>query len=391
MRVLVIAPYPVFPTSAGGKIRTVQLAREIARSGVDLTVLTPFHPKQQSVLFASEPFRLIQVPYPFLLPLLFTGRPFPFGYLVSFHTGLGLWLRRLMARFEVVQFEQCFLAGLLDHVPESTVVIYNAHNVDCDYISSECRSRLVRSIAAGRVRQIERALTKRASHVFVCSREDGERIQTLYQTPADKINLAPNGIAPVVPTHATEQGLLADRPELKRFPRRALFSGSNVAHNHETVQFIIDELAPSIEQRCAVIIQGPCGKRFQHLRRSNVFIDVHHDTFNTWAVPGTIGLNPIVQGSGTNLKVLHLLAHGMPVISTDFGMRGYDDLREFVTVLDRQCFATALTNADLVSPPAPQWLEERYGWQHIAHSMVEVMRELVASRRTPEGPNSDTA
>jgi hypothetical protein len=55
-----------------------------------------------------------------------------------------------------------------------------------------------------------------------------------------------------------------------------------------------------------------------------------------------VALNPVTQEGGTNLKILDYLAHGLPVISTEFGMRGYDDLRRFVTLCDLKDFAEEL-------------------------------------------------
>ncbi|MDG2385198.1 MAG: hypothetical protein P8N76_26240 [Pirellulaceae bacterium] len=56
-----------------------------------------------------------------------------------------------------------------------------------------------------------------------------------------------------------------------------------------------------------------------------IVFDGRHDNFSTWAVPGTIGLNPVDQGSGTNLKLIHDLTHRLPVSTTPFGMRGDDE------------------------------------------------------------------
>ena len=68
LRLVQIAPYPILPMSAGGKIRIVQLARALCRRGVELTIVAPFHLTQKRALVEQEPFRLCQLPYPpFLL------------------------------------------------------------------------------------------------------------------------------------------------------------------------------------------------------------------------------------------------------------------------------------------------------------------------------------
>jgi glycosyltransferase involved in cell wall biosynthesis len=41
-----------------------------------------------------------------------------------------------------------------------------------------------------------------------------------------------------------------------------------------------------------------------------------------WLARATVGLNPILTGSGTNLKMAEYAAWGLPVLSTAFGARG---------------------------------------------------------------------
>ena len=44
-----------------------------------------------------------------------------------------------------------------------------------------------------------------------------------------------------------------------------------------------------------------------------------------------IGLNPMVSGSGTNLKIPEYLAFGLAVLSTNFGARGIKHKNELFT------------------------------------------------------------
>jgi len=370
----VIAPYPILPPRSGGKVRILELARGLARAGIDLTMITPFHPAQRRALYAALPFRLIQIPYPYLLPALFTDRPFPYGYLVSLHPGLGRWLASRMSGYDIIQFEHCYLAGLLDYIPSETAVVYNSQNVDSDYTRDECGRPWVSRLAQRRILRLEARLARRACHVFVCCREDGERMQELYGVSPERISTAYNGISGVDANPPSSIPGGDPHPKLARFPHRVIFSGSDVAHNREAVRFILEELAPALRDQCVIVIHGPCGNAFRHTRKRNVVVDTRYDTFDLYRQPTTVGLNPVLQGSGTNLKLLFYLAHGMPVISTEFGVRGFQDLREFVTVEDRSGFADAILRAPSAARPQTEWLMERYGWQNIASEMAKVLR-----------------
>ena len=38
-----------------------------------------------------------------------------------------------------------------------------------------------------------------------------------------------------------------------------------------------------------------------------------------------LALNPVTEGSGRNLKMVDYLAHGLPILSTPIGVRGFED------------------------------------------------------------------
>ncbi|MGH7833806.1 MAG: glycosyltransferase [Candidatus Binatia bacterium] len=378
MKLLIISPYPVFPGSAGGKIRIVQLARNLADLGLAVSILTPFHFTQRHRLYCGERFALYQVKYPFLVPFLFTDRPFPYGYLISFHPGLAFLLRRLFQAHDIYQFEHPHLAALVDRIPENKIITYDAHNVEHDYIRSECGARWVESVSGRRLYRLEKKIGQTASHIFTCSRNDKDRFNELYGISPLKISVAPNGIRPPPAFSETaEPAMFQKHPRLRQFPRRAIYSGSNVVHNRAAVRFILECLAPALAQEYAFIINGTCGTRFRRLSRDNVFFDPGFDNFADYAAPDTVGLNPAIQGSGTNLKVLHYLSHGMPVVSTPFGMRGYDDLMPFVTVRPYDRFVDALRASEHPPRPNPAELQQRYGWRRVADQMMRVYRELL--------------
>src|SRR5438132_7765706 len=80
LRLVQVAPYPILPASAGGKIRIVQLARALCKLGVEVTLVAPYHVTQRRALAEREPFRLYQVPYaPFLLSFFLVDAPFHTG------------------------------------------------------------------------------------------------------------------------------------------------------------------------------------------------------------------------------------------------------------------------------------------------------------------------
>jgi hypothetical protein len=238
--------------------------------------------------------------------------------------------------------------------------------------------------------RLERHLVERSAHVFTCSERDQGRLHLLYGVPKDRMSLAPNGIkAARDRAPGPVRSVMQRWPQLRRFPRLALFSGSNVAHNRAAVHFILERLAPALRDECAFVVQGGCGVSFGRETAANVCFDVSADGFALYADGSTVGLNPIEQGSGSNLKLLQYLYHGMPVISTPFGMRGYETLRRFVTVAPLEGFADALRTAAHAPRPEPEALVREFGWRTIGQSIVNVYATLRAEKRISGDSHGD--
>jgi hypothetical protein len=376
LRVLQIVPYPVLPAVAGGKIRIVQLARALSRLGVEITMVAPYHFTQRRSLAAREPFVLRQVPYaPFALPFLLVDRPFPYGMLISYHPGYRALLPVSHASFDLCQIDHPAFVDLAPDASLGIPVVYGSQNVEFDYISAECRAGMVRRIAGQRVRRLEGQLVERAARILACTDADGDRFRELYSVPPDRLTVLPNGVdlAAVDAARAASRG----RYRPPRLARRALFSGSDISHNRAAVREIVTRIAPRLERDVEFVILGPCARRAS--AGINVVLDPHGDV-PTYAGPGVVGLNAVETGSGSNLKVLHYLACDLPVLSTPFGLRGFEDLAPWVRTARLDQFPEAL-RGELPHPSGLRERLERYEWSAIAERAVEAYGELVRPGR----------
>ena len=376
LRVLQIVPYPVLPAVAGGKVRIVQLARSLSRLGVEITMVSPYHFTQRRSLAAREPFVLRQVPYaPFALPFLLVDRPFPYGMLVSYHPGYRSLLPVRPASFDLCQIDHPAFVDLAPDPSLGIPLVYGSQNVEFDYISAECRAGMVRRIAGRRIRTLEGRLVERAARTFACTGADADRFRKLYGVPADRLTVLPNGIdlAAVDATRAASRG----RYRASRLPRRALFSGSDISHNRAAVREIVTRIAPRLERDVEFVILGPCARGAS--AGINVIVDPHGEV-PTYAGPGVIGLNPVETGSGSNLKVLHYLACDLPVLSTPFGLRGFEDLAPWVRTVELDGFPEAL-RGEFAHPAGLRERLEGYEWSAIAQRAVAAYGDLVRPGR----------
>ena len=380
LKLLIISPYPIFPLKAGGgKIRIYEISQELAKLDLEITVLTPISFAQHQSLTINSNLKITVIRYPFLIPFLFTDRPFPYQFLVSFHPGYRFKIMSYLRTHDVIQFEHASFADLVDFVPADKIVIYDAHNVEYDYVSSECQNNTIRALTEKRIFCLENKLVQRANGIMVCSEEDRLRLFRLYKIQKTACIIAPNGTHPII-THHQQQMTDGDNvfQGIKQFKHRAIFSGSNVAHNRKAVHFIVNYLSPQMRSECAFIINGPCGKRFQHIKQKNIFFDVTSKSASRYAEICTVGLNPVMQGSGTSLKVLDYLVCGLPVVSTEFGMRGYHDLKKFSIICPMEQFPEAIRDGFFLQNSSEGVLEKYY-WSNIANKIRNFYISLLQS------------
>jgi glycosyltransferase involved in cell wall biosynthesis len=364
LRLLQIVPYPILPASGGGKFRIVHLARALSALGVEVTIVTPFHVTQRRSVAACEPFALRQVPYaPFLIARLLVDRPFPYGMLASLHPGYRRLLPVSLSEFDVCQIDHPAFVDLARHVPASIPIVYGAQNVEADYASAESRPGLVRRLVEKRLRALESALAVRAARILACTASDAERFRQLYGVPLDRVSVVSNGI-----DLAEVDALRASRPRDPsggmRLPRRAIFAGSNVAHNRRAVRAILTRVAPALTREVEFVITGSCARPFRAYAGPNVRVDPDGD-ISRYAAPGVVGIDAGEAGSGSSTKLLQYLAYDLAVLSTPFGLRGVPDLAPWVTVASLEDFAEALRRP-MPTPPGVRAHLARYDWREIA-------------------------
>ncbi len=95
----------------------------------------------------------------------------------------------------------------------------------------------------------------------------------------------------------------------------------------------------------------------------------------------------MLQGSGTNLKLLEYLAVGVPVVSTPFGARGIDVVDgEHLRFAEPDRFAAAIAEV-LADPDAAQiraaaarsLVRDRYSWDSLGADLAGVVSDIVPS------------
>ena len=257
---------------------------------------------------------------------------------------------------------------------------YDAQDVEVDL-----KAGVLPSSPAGRrlvaaVREVEQACCDHAILVLATCSEDAGRLRRLYDVAEDRLVVVPNGV------NTSDIRFIgpAERRELRRRLRMpgpiGLFIGSWHEPNVRAVARIIT-LAQELPSVTFAMV-GSVGLAFKdrELPGNVELFGIVEDAFKeSLLAVAAFALNPVSEGSGTNIKMLDYLAAGVPVVSTEFGTRGLElDLEHHVRIASLDEFASGASvilsegadAADRRLRAARRHVEERFDWAVVAQRLL---------------------
>lgn len=347
LKILVVTPYPIWPPSHGGRVRTFRLAAGLRHAGATVDVLCPWIPGQPGRSFQRDGVTVhphVQVTG--ALRLLAGERWIPSLVTLSFEPhrlGWGRRLRRYM-HYDVVQFEFCAQAAWMARVSRGPVIVYSAHNVEADYIRAQSgRARAGLAVFARRIESLERRAVATSDLIVTCTESDGDRLRELYAHRGEIVT-APNGFDEALLDFSRSRRRASARAQFGLGDRdlALLFVGGRAPHNVDAVRYLAQEILPRLGPRAHLLLAGDCGEAIGGGSVGRIHrLGFTGDLGPAWAA-ADVAVNPVAFGSGSNLKLLEYLAVGLPVVTTPVGLRGYEEFSSVVTVVPREEFAVTL-------------------------------------------------
>jgi len=200
---------------------------------------------------------------------------------------------------------------------DDKVRIYNAHNCETvlyKTLHPDFKSKPIWDL----IQRVETKILTNCDAVLYCSEDDEKEFRQLAPSSKYTAIYAPNGMTPFA---AIERNRAADKIS------SCLFIGSGHPPNVEAALQITKNIAPKLPEITFHII-GSClpeGKYPKNVIRYG-FVD---DKLKSQLISETdLAINPMGLGSGSNVKVFDLFSYGVPILSTEFGMRGIDAKHE---------------------------------------------------------------
>jgi hypothetical protein len=278
-----------------------------------------------------------------------------------------------------------FFGGLLER-SAARLKVYASHNVEYDHFLMTAPRLLGGARWAAGIRELERGVVEAVDLVVACSDEDATRMRALYGVPADGVVVAPNGFdeTAIRPPRPGERE--AARAVLGLEPKHhvGLFLGSDAPPNREALRILMDEVMPSLAgEDMRLLVVGDIAQRATG--RGEPWLITRRAMANVlpFLHAADVGLNPVVAGGGSNVKVPTYLAAGLAVLTTSFGLRGYASLAPSVIQADTADFADtwrsrpAGWHARREAPPAAL---AAFAWGSIGESLGGTLVERLRTR-----------
>lgn len=392
-RVFVINNYPVLPAANGGQHKVHAMARELALAWPTELVWTQRRTaSSREIDYPDRRLTVTVVPNRWLqrhamrqLRGALGGIDADIGSLLFSAGNRALVQHLLSASQDGDVFVLChpWLWPALRKVlsQRRATLVYDAHNVEFVLKQQALKPGALSRRLAEQTRRTEIDVVRRADLVLACTGLDATTLAEVSGRAQGDIRVGLNGVEP----SARADAIVAARGDA--VPRVAVFVGSKHLPNDQAARWIIETLAPACPQ-WRFDIAGACGPAAGVAPGPNVRVLGHVQDLGALLAGAGVALNPVTLGSGVNMKLFEYLQHGLPVLSTAFGMRGLEGgERHGIVVEPLERFAQALQTLAADAPRAlalgrdgAAWVQERFSWPAIgARLRTELQAVLRAS------------
>lgn len=301
----------------------------------------------------------------------------------------GLVARKFDPEADVLEVDSLNLTPLLRVARKGTLKVYGAQNVEAEW-SERVGSEVAQKPGwTKRLEALEREALDVADLVVAVSAADKATFVERYGTPPEKIAVVDNGFDAArlrAPTPEEKHGA-RDALGLADGERGLLFLGTDFLHNRRAAEDLFRVVVPRLEELGArLFLVGSVSRSFRDraANESRVRAVPEQTDLTPYLWGADIGLNPITVGAGSNVKLPTYLAAGLDVISTPFGLRGFDRLKPFVTSAEVDAFADALASGELPRPSeARAQALAAYAWSAQAERLYEAYAARRAGQAVP--------
>ncbi|MCZ7403140.1 MAG: glycosyltransferase [Candidatus Methanoperedens sp.] len=398
-KILVLSTYSIFPPRGGGQHRLYNLYKNLSKK-FDVTVLSLIEfGKTSSAKVLDNDLKTVCIPQ--------SEKHARLQWDVEQKLGLGLFdvlcienvvhsieyvekMKELAKKSDIIICSHPYLFNLIKKENTRQIIVYDA--IDIEFVQKESYLKKSKNYnLIDQIWEIEKRACSESDIIFATSAEERNTLSELYKVPVEKIFIVPNGVdIKNVPFFTIEEK--RKQKELLGLSdyTTVLFVGSWHPPNLEAMKFIVDILAKKRKDFLFFIVGSinDYYKNQSHLLKrypKNVMGFGVVDELEKIEIykASDIAINPMMSGSGTNLKMLDYMASGIPIISTPIGARGLE-IEDNVIISDPENFNEAFDkiiagelDTVLMSENARCTTQRLYDWDKISQYVTDIFNKLL--------------
>jgi sugar transferase (PEP-CTERM/EpsH1 system associated) len=394
MKLLWVKAGGLLPPDTGGKIRSFQILKQLARQH-EITLFT-FYPEHANDLHAqgADIFaKVVAVPLP--LPprrslaeyaryarMLMAGRPFTIDK--YFYPEVRRHYAALLASsaFDLILCDFIFPAPLIDWQNPPPKILFT-HNVEAQVwqrhakIASNPFVKLACWLESRALNRAERHYVQLADYVLTVSEND-RACFARYVDPK-RISVIPTGVD-------TEYFQPMPGPAQ---PNTTVFTGSmDWMPNEDGVAYFVEKILPLVRREIPEALFWAVGRRpprrLEALASVNVVVTGAVEDIRPYLGKAAVCVVPLRSGSGTRIKIFEAMAMGKAVVSTSLGAEGLPVRHGENIILADDPADFARQVVDLLRDPqrcvqlgeaARQLVVQHYSWSTAAASFDQILNE----------------
>ena len=400
-KLLIACTMGIFPPRGGGQARLFHLGKSLAEE-FDVTALCLIESSgERSEQSIAPNFREVRIPKSSAHDVREAEESAKVGWipitdivsgdLVPLTPEFEQQLVELGAESDAVVCAGPYLFDVIRRLLPGKPVLLDAQNLEVELKRDILPDSQHSDILLRQVQAVEGRCWHESSLVFACTNRDLKALAAEYGPRAAESIEVPNGFAAdeAVFVSQEERDALSKSisPELRK---SVLFLGSWHGPNLSAVETIL-KIGPSFDDVHFLIVGSACLAFAERELPANVRMlgIVDDEEKRLLLASASVALNPMLEGSGSNLKMFDYFGAGIPVISTEFGARGTGAIAgdhyieaslARLPVALSEFFASGRTH-DLMIERARTLVVDNYDWKVIGRPFLAKVKHILKSKK----------
>jgi len=274
-----------------------------------------------------------------------------------------------------------YMFNHLKNIPKKHI-IYEAHNNEYFLKKAILGKNKKTKYYLNQVYKLERDLCKASKKIISVSKEEKDSLSKIYKINKNKIEIIPNGTNCLTaqPSEEYEKENLKAELEIKN-KKIGIFIGSYHKPNLEAIEKII-KIAKT-NKKITFFILGTVIYNYLETKKEilpkNViaFGKVNDFEKDILMKSADFAINPIFSGAGSNLKIIEYMARGLPVITTKLGLRGLQNQKINVQLMDKKTESINLNELEKKDTKKNRkYIKENFDWRNIAKKYNDLLKNI---------------